>query len=356
MVVGFSFVAGCLSLVGGIYRHSVIAASLIAVLFQVTALVWRRSHPLAVFLFVACVEAVMALINPAGERSGVALAFAAYAVSVYGGSRVRLAVAAGAIALILMAVIFLVLGDFQTSRLFLPTGALTLVAWVVGDYMRSRRQFLIELVARHQRARAQAAEEEKLRIAREVHDVVAHNVSLMAIQAGAARVSGTAGGEALQSIENTARDTLSELNRLLGVLRKDPGGPDRSPQPGLDQLEGLLASARDSGLNASLKTIGEPRPLPPAIDLSAYRIVQEGITNALKHSNATRLEVIVDHQLDAIVLTISDNGSGATERAGESTGHGLIGMRERVELFGGELGAGSSSLGGFTVRARLPLA
>jgi signal transduction histidine kinase len=354
LVVGFVFVTGCVGLIGGLTRHSVIAAGLVGVLLQASALVWRRSHPLAVFLVVVLVEVARTLINPDGEPSGLALPFAAFAVSVYGGSRVRLAVAASAIAVILMAVTFLVLGDFQTSRRLIPAGALTLVAWVIGDYQRSRRQFFVELVSRHQQARAQATDDERLRIARELHDVVAHNVSVMAIQAGAARVSGAPSAEALQSIEVTARDTLSELNHLLGVLRKDSDAP-RRPQPGLDHAEALLKPARDAGLEASLKVTGEPRPLPAALDLSAYRIVQEGITNALKHSNATRLEVLIDHQPDAIVLTITDNGRGATEKLGDSTGHGLIGMRERVELFGGRLGTGSSSLGGFTVRATLPI-
>jgi signal transduction histidine kinase len=348
------FVGGSISLVGGLARHSVIAASLVAVLLQASALMWRRGHPLAVFLVVAGVEVAKTLISPDGEPGAVALPFAAYAVSAYGGSRVRLGVAAAAIAVILMAVTFLVLGDFQTSRRLIPAGALTLVAWVIGDYQRSRRQFFADLVSRHQQARAQAAEDERLRIARELHDVVAHNVSVMAIQAGAARVSGASSSEALQSIETTARDTLSELNHLLGVLRKDSAAP-RRPQSGLEYAETLLKPARDAGIDASLKVMGEPRPLPAALDLSAYRIVQEAITNTLKHSNATRLEVVVDHQPDALVLTISDNGRGSTDKEAESTGHGLIGMRERVELFGGELGAGSSSLGGFTVRARLPI-
>jgi signal transduction histidine kinase len=354
LVVGFVFVVGSLSLVGAFARHSVIAAILAGVLLQASALLWRRSHPLAVFLFIVCVEVVVTVISPDGEPSGLALAFASYAVSVYGGSRVRLAVAAVAIVLILMAVAFLVLGDFPTSRRLMPAGALTLVAWVIGDYQRSRRQFFADLVSRHQQARAQAAEDERLRIARELHDVVAHNVSVMAIQAGAARVSGASSTEALQSIETTARDTLSELNRLLGVLRKQAGAP-LTPQPGLDQVDALLKAARDAGLEATLRVTGDRRPLAAAIDLSAYRIVQEAITNVLKHANASRVEVILDYRPDALALTISDNGSGATETAGASTGHGLIGMRERIEMFGGELGAGSSSLGGFTVRARLPL-
>jgi signal transduction histidine kinase len=229
------------------------------------------------------------------------------------------------------------------------------VAWVIGDYMRSRREFFVELVARHQAAREQAAEEERLRIARELHDVVAHNVSVIAIQAGAARVSGTSSEEAMRLIESTSRETLAELNRLLGVLRKQEGAP-LSPQPGLDQVESLLKAARDAGLEATLKVTGDRRLLTGAVDLSGYRIVQEAITNVLKHANASRVEVILDYQPHALALAISDNGSGATATIGTSTGHGIIGMRERVEMFGGELATDSSSLGGFTVRARLPIA
>jgi len=177
---------------------------------------------------------------------------------------------------------------------------------------------------------------------------------VMAIQAGAARVAGGSGAEALQSIETTARDTLAELNRLLGVLRKQPD-PPLAPQPGLDQLDGLLKPVRDAGLEATLRVMGERRDLPAALDLSAYRIVQEAITNVLKHAHASRVEVILDYQPAALVIAVSDNGGGASSTDGASTGHGLIGMHERVELFKGELTTGGSSLGGFTVRARLPL-
>jgi signal transduction histidine kinase len=266
-----------------------------------------------------------------------------------------LVVAGAAIAVIALAVTLLLLGQFPISRTLIPAGSTSLVAWVIGDYMRSRRQFFVELVARHQAAREQAAEEERLRIARELHDVVAHNVSVMAIQAGAARVSGKSNPEAMQLIETTARDTLAELNRLLGVLRTQGGAP-LAPQPGLDQIDALLKAARDAGLEATLKVVGDQRTLPGALDLSGYRIVQEAITNVLKHANASRVEVVLDYQPDALVLTISDNGSGATATVGASTGHGLIGVRERIAMFGGELGAGSSSLGGFTVRAKLPIA
>ena len=354
LIVGFNLLVGSVGLIGSFYRHSLIAALIAAVVLQAGALWWRRSHPVAVFLVVVCIETATLLISPDREPSSLALAFAAYAVSVYDSSRFRLVLAGGAIAIILAAIGFLLVpGAFQTARMLLPIGALSLVAWVIGDYVRSRQSFFREIVARHQKEREQATEEERLRIARELHDVVAHNVSVMAIQAGAARVSGKANEETLQSIEQGARETLSELNKLLGVLRKSPGGPELTPQPTLDDIDALLKPARDAGLAATVKVSGERRPLPAAVDLSAYRIVQEAITNVLKHANANRVEVLIDYAPEALQLTISDNGSGPAATPG--TGHGLVGMRERVELFGGEVSTGSSSLGGFTVRATLPL-
>jgi signal transduction histidine kinase len=355
VVVGFTLAAGIIAVAGSYFRSGSFAPlAVVIVLAEALPLWWRRKFPVAVLAVVTSAEIVKWALGFSGEPSGPALVFAVYAVSVYDRSVARLVVAGAAIALIVLAVGFLLIGAFPISRNLIPAGALSLVAWVIGDYMRSRRRFFAELVARHQQAREAAAEEERLRIARELHDVVAHNVSVMAIQAGAARVSGNSSSEALLSIESTARDTLAELNRLLGVLRKQPDAP-LAPQPGLDQVDTLLKAARDAGLAATLKVIGDKRPLPAALDLSAYRIVQEAITNVLKHANASRVEVILDYRADALAITISDNGTGVSEKVGASTGHGLIGMRERIELFGGELGTGSSSLGGFTVRATLPI-
>jgi len=314
---------------------------------------WRRRYPVLVLVLIAGAEIARWTVGLTGEPSGPALVFAVYAVSVYGRSPARLVVAGIAIALIVVAVALLVLGAVPVSRNLIPVGALSLVGWVVGDYMRSRRRFFAELVTRHQKDREQAAEEERLRIARELHDVVAHNVSVMAIQAGAARVSGNSSEETLQTIEQGARDTLAELNKLLGVLRKSPGALELAPQPTLDEVDALLKPARDAGLEATLKITGEKRPLPAALELSAYRIVQEAVTNVLKHASANRVEVLIEYQPEGVALTISDNGSGSAEAT--STGHGLIGMRERVALFGGKMGTGSSPLGGFTVHARLPV-
>jgi len=360
VVVAFNLFFGTVALIGtyiqGTFhiRGTFVWFGGALVLLEALPLWWRRRFPVAVLAVVLCAEVAKWALQLSNEPSGVGLVFAVYAVSVYGGTRERLFVALAAIVVIAFAITLLLLGQFPVSRTLIPAGSTSLVAWVIGDYMRSRRQFFVELVARHQAAREQAAEDERLRIARELHDVVAHNVSVMAIQAGAARVSGKSSPQAMQLIETTARDTLAELNRLLGVLRKQDGAP-LTPQPGLDQVEALLKAARDAGLEATLKVTGDRRPLAGALDLSAYRIVQEAITNVLKHANASRVEVILDYQPDALALTISDNGSGATATVGASTGHGLIGMRERIEMFGGRLGTDSSSLGGFTVRARLPI-
>ena len=354
LVVALTFGFGGLSLLGSLYRQSVIAALLGLITVQAVALFWRRSQPVLVLLLSIVISVIALAITPDREAGSPGLVFAVYAVSVYGPSTARLWVAVAAIALVVGAVALLFLNDLGTARKLIPSGATSLVAWVIGDYVRSRRQFFADLVRRHKQDREQAAEDERLRIARELHDVVAHNVSAMAIQAGAARVAGTSDTEALASIEQGARDTLAELNKLLGVLRKSPDAP-LTPQPRLDDIDTLLKPARDAGLRATMKTSGEPRPLPAAVELSAYRIIQEAITNVLKHANASRVEVAVDYGPGVLNLTISDNGTGDSASQPSGAGHGLIGMRERVGLFGGDLSTGSSSLGGFTVRATLPV-
>ena len=352
----FTFLSGALALLGSHYGQSVTALFLGLVVVQAAILYWRRSRPLAVLLLSIVLSAISFAATPDREPGSPALVFAVYAVSVYDSSRARIWVAIAAIALVIGAVALLLLSDFYTARKLLPAGVSSLVAWIVGDFIRSRHLFVTDLVARHRAEREQAAEAERLRIARELHDVVAHNVSAMAIQAGAARVAGTDTREALAGIEQSARDTLTELNRLLGVLRKSPDAP-LTPQPSLDDVDGLLRPARDAGLDATLRTTGERHALPAAVELSAYRIVQEAVTNVLKHAGASRVEVTVDYGATALNLTISDNGNGGTAAgaSGETTGHGLIGMRERVDLFGGDLSTGSSSLGGFVVRATLPV-
>ena len=359
LVVGFNLLGAFAGVAALFFRPGLpdpSALLAVAVVFpQAIALWWRRSHSALVLAVVVVLLLAQWLVSVFNGPSNAALVFAVYAVSVYGRPKVRLWIAGIAIVVMALAVASLIFDKFDIARELMPVAAPSLVAWVIGDYIRSRRQFLADLVERNRRERESAADAERLRIARELHDVVAHNVSLMAIQAGAARVSGDSSPAALQTIETTARDTLAELNRLLGVLRKDPDGVARDPQPSLAQVEALMKPARESGMDATLKVIGDKRQLPAALDLSAYRIVQEALTNVLKHAHATRVEVLIDYESNAVVLTVTDNGNGADASVGASRGHGLIGMRERVELFGGELSAEPSSLGGFTVRARLPI-
>ena len=349
-----TLVIGSLATVGSYFRSPFLGILLVLAVVQSVALYWRRSRPTAVLVATVVPILIAVPLTPDNNFAGPGLIFASYAASAYGPRNIRLGLVVIALALVLTGVGLLLINEFRITRSVLPAGVTTLVAWVAGDYIRSRREAFRDMMAQHEQERAQAAEDERLRIARELHDVVAHNVSLMAIQAGAARVSGTAAPEALQSIETTARDTLSELGRLLGVLRKQPDAP-LAPQPGLGQVDGLLKAVRDAGVEATLRVSGDARQLPAALDLSAYRIVQEAITNVLKHAGASRVEVSVERSPSKLVIAISDNGSGTAEKDLHATGHGLIGMKERVDLFGGELTTGASSLGGFTVRATLPI-
>jgi signal transduction histidine kinase len=199
---------------------------------------------------------------------------------------------------------------------------------------------------------------ERATIARELHDVVAHHMSVMVVQAGAARaVAATdpaAAAEALRQVEASGRTGLAEMRRLLEVLKAEGDGNGRSPQPGLAHLDELLDAMRASGLRVEAVIEGSPRRLPPGVDLSSYRIVQEALTNVLRHAGGASARVVVRYEPDAVELEIADDGAGPPEDPEATGGHGLIGMRERVQLFGGELEAGPRPGGGFRVRARLP--
>ena len=224
---------------------------------------------------------------------------------------------------------------------------------VVGD--RERRARMAErerdLVAR------EAVVEERARIARELHDVIAHNVSMMVVQAGAERRvlddEQSSTREVLETVEQIGRGALTEMRRLVGMLRTD--APDSlSPQPGLDDVPALVTQIREAGLPVELSVEGERRALPAGIELSAYRIVQEALTNTLKHAGGAHAEVHVRYGSDSLELEILDDGPGGPARA-SGGGHGLVGMRERVELYGGRLVAGRRADGGFSVHVLLPV-
>jgi signal transduction histidine kinase len=237
------------------------------------------------------------------------------------------------------------------------------IAWLVGRDLRRRRQRVAELedrAVRLEREREEQAQlavaEERGRIARELHDVIAHGVSVIVVQAQAGphlvndpqRVVGV-----FRAIESSGRDALVELRRLLGILRSEDEQLAIGPQPGLGSLQSLVEQMHTAGLPVQLRIEGEPVQLPAGIDLSAYRIVQEALTNVVKHAGDAAAEVVVRYGPRALELAIVDDGHGrATSRNG--AGHGLIGMRERVALYSGTIEAGTQDGGGYAVRARLP--
>ncbi len=255
-------------------------------------------------------------------------------------------------------------GQTDIPSFLFSGGLIGVTPWLVGRSRRARG-LRAELLEREQRQRERAAVgEERSRIARELHDVVAHSVGAMVAQAqGAARVldrDPERAREALEAIERTGRTALDEMRRSLGVLRRNDSDAPLAPEPGMDRLAALVAQARDSGLQVELVTEGEPALLPSGVDLSAYRIVQEALTNALKHAGPVRTRVAVRYSGEQLELEIADDGApagrAATKAASENGGgQGLVGMRERVALYGGELHAGLRPEGGFVVRASLPL-
>jgi signal transduction histidine kinase len=241
-------------------------------------------------------------------------------------------------------------------------------AWALGNAFQrhGRRERELEAHAaalereREEKVRIAAAEE-RARIARELHDVVAHSVSVMVVQVGAARgildTEPDTARHSLLSAERTGREALAEMRRMLGFLRAGEEDPTE-PQPGLERLGALVARTRDAGLPVTVRVVGEPRRLSSGLDLTAYRIVQEGLTNALKHAGGAPTEVDVRWGAQRLELEIRDDGRGRPPMPppnGNGGGHGLVGMQERVRLYGGELRAGRSENGGFAVLARLPL-
>lgn len=239
--------------------------------------------------------------------------------------------------------------------------------WVVGDLARSR-QLRVEQAKLHaMRVEAerdtwtsQVLAEERTQIARELHDVIAHGVSLMGVQAAAARALVDTGASAdairaaLRSIESSSRESVAELQRLLGVLREGETAPALEPQPGMGRLHDLVAEMRAAGVAVELDVDGDERPLPAGVDLTAYRVVQEALTNTLKHAGGAGARVRVRYRATELTLDVVDEGNASNAVPGR--GHGLLGMHERVALYGGSLNVGRVASGGFGVSARIPLA
>jgi signal transduction histidine kinase len=249
-----------------------------------------------------------------------------------------------------------------SELVFIPV--LFAIGWLVGFALRERAHQAEAAETRAREAERErevvarlAVAEERARIARELHDIVAHSVSVMVLQVGAVRhrLPDALGqdGSALSDVERVGRTALAEMRRLLGAMRTDGDDLELTPQPGLGRLEPLLEEIGRAGLPVQLHVEGEPFPLPRTIDLSAYRIVQEGLTNVLKHANAESADVVVRYAPDELRIDVRDDGRG--DSTSDGLGHGLVGIRERVKLYGGEMSAGMANGGGFVLSTRLPL-
>ena len=309
----------------------------------------RRRWPLATLVVVFGAAALQELLStpPDGIAGIAAPLIAAYSVAAYSE---RLPAIAGLTAALGLSLTWGA-GDAAFAAVLIGG------AWGAGRIVR-RQTFLLDALARDQEARERAAiADERARLARELHDVVAHGVSTIVVQAEAGEAmlerDPERARQAFVAITGSGRQALGELRRMLGLLRSAEGEAALDPQPGLSQLHALVEQVRAVGLPVDLTVEGEPRPLPAGVDLSAYRIVQEALTNTLKHARPARARVTVRYRSDDVELEVVDDGRGSTN--GSRDGHGIAGMRERVRLYGGVLEAGGRAEGGFSVRARLPV-
>ncbi len=322
---------------------------------------WRFGAPVSVWLLAVAfsfVDGRLIEFTAGATVAGMAASFLLGQLPDARQARLGLAVAVGCAAIVVSNDPNHAAGDF----LFIP--ALFAIAWLVGFALRERveqAEAAEERASQAEREREASARlavaEERARIARELHDVVAHAVSVMVLHVGAVRHTLPDDlpddRDALRRVEDTGRTALAEMRRLLGAMRADGDAPDLAPQPGLGSLEALLEQFRSAGLPVRLHVAGEPVALPRTLDLSAYRIIQEGLTNTLKHAHANQADVVVRYEPGGLGIDVRDDGAGAP--ASDGLGHGLVGIRERVKIHGGEMSAGATAGAGFVLRTRLPI-
>jgi signal transduction histidine kinase len=340
-------------------------ANLVALEAIVLTVLWRRSRPL---LALACVMGglvgmQLALTPPPDLFAAVIMLLAVnYSTGAHLDARPAL------LGLVLGAgTVLVVAAVYDPNDVVFPVAFFCVVPWLVGRTLRNQTRLARELAEKAEHA-AHAREEEerrasaaeRSRIARELHDVLAHNLSVMVVQAGAARRivarDPERAAEAAELIEQTGREALAELRRLFGPVRRGEAEP-LAGTPSLARVDRLAQRARDAGLPVELRIEGEPVGLPTGVDLAAYRVVQEALTNSLKHAGSARAQVHVRYEPWEVVIEVEDDGvgpGGDGTLSGAGGGHGLVGMRERVQLYGGVFHAGRRRGGGFAVRARLP--
>jgi len=354
----------------GIRSVPIDALGLALLSLQTVPLAFRQRFPTAVLAIIGSAITVYNLLGYLPGAGGIAVAIALYSVAANTDRRTALtAAAATAIGIAVSLAASATSGNVKQEDLLVTAVANYVIyatAWILGDNIRVRRAYTASLEARAamlERERGEHARlavvEERARIARELHDVVAHHVSVMVVQASAARrilVRDPAQAtEALDVVETTGRQALVEMRRMLGVLRDDESSRDLSPQPSLERLDALIDQVRDAGLAVELVIEGDPRPLPPGIDLNAYRIVQEALTNVLKHAGTASARVRIRYGRRHLELEITDDGRGAAAAILDAPGggQGLVGMRERAQLHHGGVRAGPRKEGGYRVMARL---
>jgi signal transduction histidine kinase len=357
--------AGLLLLVGARASgpHQFVLARVFAILLC-GPLVWRRRFPVSVFAFQCLVAFVQWLFGPV-QVADVALLIGLYTVAAHCVLRLAL-VAAG----VLEIGVGMAVGRWWLDIKVLPAlvflSGMVTAALVLGVNLRTQRAYLASLEDRARRAEHERDQQsqiatagERARIAREMHDIVAHNLSVMIALADGAAFAARSGSpqaeSAARQVSATGRQALAEMHRLLGVLRADAGsGASRAPQPGIEQLDDLVAQVRTAGLPTSLTMSGQPFPLPPTAQLAIYRVVQEALTNVLKHATSpSGVRILLCYDNPAVRVEITDDGRPSPTPANASpTGHGLAGMRERAAMFGGEVSAGPVT-GGWRVRVRL---
>jgi signal transduction histidine kinase len=331
------------------------------------AVVLRRSAPLVVLA--TTIMAGAAIVALGEEPAGLAVLIALYTTAAVCERQVSLAaLVPTAVAVAVLSYATADVEGRETSALggAIIATALTVGIWGLGAYAQTRRRYVRELkerAAQAEREREQlariAVHEERASIARELHDIVAHSVSVMLVGVRGARdVLRTApdvADETLARVETSGEQSLAELRRILSLLRDPEHGPESRPQPSLADLDELVADYHAAGLPVQLEVTGEPQPLAGGIELSVYRIVQEALTNVLKHADPTRVTVTLAFRGSRVEVEIVDDGTGQADRTDGTTGHGLVGMRERVALLGGELRTERRIGGGYRIAAWLPV-
>jgi signal transduction histidine kinase len=317
---------------------------------ELVPLIWRRRWPVAVFIISITAAVVYGALHLPDPPVMFGPLLATYTVAAYRPRRITLPLMGSVVIGAAFAIAF---GDGSDAADVAVGYFAGITAWVVGDTLRTQREHTAWVAERRAEETRQATTRERLAIARDLHDIVAHNVSVIAVQAEAAQSvldrEPARAGRAMADVADTARTTLVELRRLLGVLRSEH---ELAPQPDLDAIDELVDTVRRAGMDVSLSRSGNGTPVDAVTGLTAYRVVQEALTNVLKHAGPCATDVGLDVGSETLVVTVTDNGAAPRS---SSDGHGLVGMRERVAVLGGTLKAGPGATGGFTVRAELPL-